>query len=129
MALLQIMFPGRCAVWRPEELRELRECMAYLLAVMGFIAQEGGQLSCEVMIKALAMPSVCSSTLVDMLRREEYEAIVVIGVYYSMLKTVLDAVPGCWWAIKRTTLVLEAATAAVGADKLKKCTALIQQSL
>jgi hypothetical protein len=120
-------------IWPADERDELRDCIARLLPLVQMQQQQqqraGDTDGGKALAVALAVPSMCSTLFVEMLRRDEYKAILVIGLYYSLLKTVLDSVPGCWWAMKRTDLLLKAVTAVFGSEHLDRCIALLRQSI
>lgn len=97
--LLAQLFPG-LSDWSFDEMTLIADAVADLLPVAD--AVRNNQLDRQILLQSLSWVSMRSQNFVDSLRREDPRSLLLLGVYYSLLRNVIEQFSDCWFAVRRT---------------------------
>lgn len=97
--LLAQLYPG-LSDWSFNEMTLIADAVADLLPVAD--AVRNNQLDRQILLQSLSWVSMRSQNFVDSLRREDLKSLLLLGVYYALLRNVIEQFPNCWFAVRRT---------------------------
>ncbi|KAH8807872.1 hypothetical protein F5884DRAFT_348462 [Xylogone sp. PMI_703] len=109
--LLAQLFPG-LPDWSFDEMTLITDAVTDLLPMAD--AVRNNRLDPQVLLQSLSWVSMRLQNFVDSLRREDPRSLLLLGIYYALLRDVIEQFPDCWFAVRRTFEVQNGLTKILG---------------